>query len=99
MEISIKMLLKTYILAATDGPIPKANSTVPIPTVPPKIHPAAITANSRPLLTQAIGKSVTFWRPVIKPSLGPGPRFAIKYNPPPSPVTKTPTIASLILNI
>ena len=95
----MKILFRPYILAATDGPIPKANITVPIPTVPPKVHPAAITMNSRPLLTQAMGKSVTLCRPVIRPSLGPGPKFAIKYNPPPNPVTKTPTTAWPIFNI
>ena len=67
-----------YILAATEGPIPSANSTVPAPTVPPKVHPRAMTDNSMLLLTQAIGRFVTFCKPVINPSLGPGPRLAIR---------------------
>ena len=38
-----------------------------------------------------------FWRPVIRPSRGPGPRLAIRYNPPPKPVIKTPKAASINL--
>jgi len=42
-------------LAATDGPMPKANRIVPIPTVPPKDHPMTIAVISILLRTQAIG--------------------------------------------
>ena len=65
-------------LAAMDGPIPKANNTVPIPRLPPKDHPRQIAVSSMALRTHAIGKSVTRCNPVINPSLGPGPRFEIK---------------------
>ena len=83
-----------YILPATDGPIPNANIIVPTPTIPPKFHPIIITVNSIPLLTQAIGKFVIRCNPVIKPSLGPGPKLEIKYNAPPKPVINTPAVAS-----
>lgn len=85
-------------LKATAGPIPKANIMVPIPTIPPRFHPIKITVISIPLLTHAIGKFVNFCNPVINPSLGPGPKLAIRYNAPPKPVTKTPSIASAIFN-
>ena len=35
-------LLNKYRLNATDGPIPKANNKVPIPTIPPKNHQAKL---------------------------------------------------------
>ena len=62
----------------TAGPIPKAKITVPIPMVPPRDQPILMTVNSKKTRTQAIGKPVTLWQPVINPSLGPGPRFAIR---------------------
>ena len=49
-----------YKLAATDGPIPNAKKRVPIPTVPPKDHPAITTIISIQALTKAIGASVFF---------------------------------------
>ena len=45
---------------ATQGPIPKANSNVPTPTVPPKYHPIDTTEISKNALTDAIGKLVFF---------------------------------------
>ena len=42
------------------------------------IQPTPTTETSMHTLTQAIGYWVTRCRPVINPSLGPGPRFAIK---------------------
>ena len=63
---------------ATAGPMPKAKSNVPIPTVPPKYHPIDTTEISKNALTDAIGKFVFLCKPVIRPSLGPGPKLAIK---------------------
>ena len=63
---------------ATAGPTPNANNKVPMPTVPPRYQPVITTVISRKALTKAIGKLVFFCRPVISPSLGPGPKFAIK---------------------
>ena len=82
--------------SATQGPIPKANNKVPIPTVPPKYHPTETTLISINALTDAIGKFVTFCNPIIRPSLAPGPKFATKYIPPPKPTVRTATIAKLI---
>ena len=63
---------------ATAGPIPKAKNNVPNPTVPPKYHPIDTTEISKNALTNAIGKLVFRCNPVINPSLGPGPKLAIK---------------------
>ncbi len=63
---------------ATAGPTPNANNNVPMPTVPPKYQPVITTEISRKALTKAIEKLVFFCKPVISPSLGPGPKFAIK---------------------
>ena len=43
---------------ATAGPIPKAKSKVPIPTVPPRYQPIETTVISKKALTAAIGKFV-----------------------------------------
>ena len=75
----------------TAGPIPKAKITVPIPMVPPRDQPIEITVNSKKTLTHAIGKPVTLWQPVINPSLGPGPRFAIRYIPLARPTNNVPS--------
>ena len=64
--------------ADTEGPIPKANTIVPIPTTPPKYQPPITALISIIVLIKAIGKFVKFCNPVINPSLGPGPRLAIK---------------------
>ena len=56
----------------------KAKNNVPIPTVPPKYHPIETTKISKNALTDAIGKLVFLCKPVIRPSLGPGPKLAIK---------------------
>ena len=54
-------ILRTiYKPKATEGPTPKANNNVPIPTVPPKYHPILTTDISRKALTKAIGKFVFF---------------------------------------
>ena len=45
---------------ATQGPIPKANNTVPTPTVPPKYHPIETTDISKKALTDAMGRLVFF---------------------------------------
>ena len=63
---------------ATAGPIPNANNKVPIPTVPPRYHPIDTTDISRNALTAAIGKFVFSCKPIISPSLGPGPKFATR---------------------
>jgi len=62
----------------TKGPIKTANMMVPIPRVPPKIHPTNTTKNSIVNLTRLIGLPYFFDIPVIRPSLVPGPRLAIK---------------------
>ena len=64
--------------ADTKGPTPNANATVPIPTTPPKYQPTMTALISIIVRIEAIGKFVIFCNPVINPSLGPGPRFAIK---------------------
>ena len=58
--------------------MPKANNKVPIPTVPPKYQPILTTEISKVALTTAIGKFVFFCKPIIKPSLGPAPKFETK---------------------
>ena len=83
---------------ATQGPIPNANNKVPIPTVPPRYQPIETTDISKKARTDAIGRLVFLWSPVINPSLGPGPKFAIKYIPLPNPVIKTANIASMIFD-
>ena len=65
-------------LAATEGPIPIANSKVPSPTTPPKSQPINTTVSSIPLRTQAMGRLEMLCKPVIKPSLGPGPKLAMR---------------------
>ena len=76
----------------TAGPTPKAKIIVARPIVPPSIQPIEITVISKNTLTHAIGRFVTLWKPVIRPSLGPGPRFAIKYIPLARPTNKVPII-------
>ena len=79
--------------------MPTAKKIVPNPIIPPNHQPIVKTVISIMLRTQAIGKPVTLCRPVIKPSLAPGPKFAIKYMPPPNPVIKTPKRACITLKI
>ena len=79
-----------YRPSATEGPIPKANKRVPTPKVPPKYQPTEATVISMKVLTAVMGNLVFLWRPVIKPSLGPGPRLAIKYKPLPNPTNSIP---------
>ena len=64
--------------ADTHGPMPKANTIVPIPTTPPKYQPQTTAQISIMVRIKAIGKFVAVCNPVINPSLGPGPRLAIK---------------------
>ena len=66
---------------ATQGPIPNANNKVPIPTVPPKYQPIETTDISKKALTDAMGKLVFSEALSLSPSLGPGPKFAIRYIP------------------
>ena len=80
-------------LSAIDGPIKNANINVPNPTTPPNIDPTITANTSIPFLTQAIGAPVTRCKPVIYPSLGPVPKLAVRYIPPPIPVIKTPVRA------
>ena len=63
---------------ATAGPIPKAKIKVPRPKVPPRYQPSKTTVISRDARTYEMGYPVTRVRPVINPSLGPGPKFATK---------------------
>ena len=83
-------LEKKYKHIATAGPMPKAKSKVPIPTIPPKNQPNKTTIISMHVLTKAIGALVFFCNPVIKPSLGPGPKLAIKYIAVPKPIINIP---------
>ena len=76
-----------------NGPIDRANNTVPTPKVPPSNHPQKTTVNSILFRTTDMGKLVTFCNPVIRPSLGPGPKFAIRYIALPSPIRMIPIIA------
>ena len=69
---------KIYIDIEIEGPIPNAKRIVPIPATPPNTQPKVTTKTSIAVRTKASGKFEYFWRPVINPSLGPGPRFAIK---------------------
>ena len=62
---------------------------MPKPTVPPKYQPDITAEISKVARIKAIGSCVFFVRPVINPSLGPGPKFAIKYMPLPKPTSKT----------
>ena len=57
--------------------MPNANNKVPTPTVPPKYHPILTTEISKVALTPAMGKFVTFCKPIINPSLGPAPKLEI----------------------
>ena len=72
--------------------MPSAYSTVPTPIVPPNSHPHETTIISIVPLISAIEKPVFFCKPVINPSLGPGPNLAIKYIPLPKPTINTETI-------
>ena len=60
-----------------------------MPTVPPKYQPIETTVISRKASNTAMGLFVFFCSPVIKPSLGPGPKLAIKYIPLPNPTSNT----------
>ena len=91
-----KYLLTTNIPKETEGPIPKANTIVPIPTTPPRYQPIITTLISIIALIKEIGLLVILCNPVIKPSLDPGPRLATKYKPLPNP---TITTAKIICNI
>ena len=64
--------------ADTKGPIPSTNTIVPIPTTPPKYHPPITALISIIVRIKAIGKIVIFCNTVINPSIGQGPRLAIK---------------------
>ena len=62
---------------------------MPKPIVPPNNHPHETTKISMIPLIKAMEKPVFFCKPVIKPSLGPGPNRAIKYIPLPKPTINT----------
>ena len=70
--------LSIRIEVARAGPIPKANKIVPTPATPPNNHPRVTAVTSIIPLTQAMGDLVIRISPVINPSLGPGPRLAIR---------------------
>ena len=75
--------------------MPNANNKVPTPTVPPKYHPILTTEISKVALTTAIGKFVTFCKPIINQSLGPDPKLETKYIPPPIPTVITDITAKI----
>ena len=62
----------------TEKPIPIAYINVPIPTFPPKKNPIPTADSSSNVLINEIEKLVCLFKPVINPSLGPGPKFAAK---------------------
>ncbi len=78
---------------ATTGPIAIANRIVPKPKVPPRATPITSTETSNVILTLPMGTPVTLCRPVIHPSLGPGPRFAVRYIELPIPTRIMPVEA------
>ena len=84
-----------YSPKATQGPIPKANNKVPTPTVPPKYQPILTTEISKDALTAAIGRFVTYCKPIISPSRGPAPKLETKYMPPPIPTVITDITAKI----
>ena len=88
-----KILTKMNKLRAIAGPTKNANSKVPIPTTPPNAQPTITADISIPFRTQAIGAPVKRCKPVINPSLGPAPKLAVRYIPPPIPVIKIPARA------
>src|SRR5579884_169516 len=71
------------------GPIARAYSTVPTPTVPPRSQPVASTVSSIPVRTTRI-ECPRAASPVIRPSRGPGPSPAPMYAPVATPLRKTP---------
>ena len=58
--------------------MPTAKNMVPIPAFPPNSQPNKTTVISIMDRTQAIGFPVTLCKPVMSPSLGPGPKLAGK---------------------
>jgi len=98
LTLGLNSLVKTKIESAKDGPIPNAKKRVPMPATPPKRAPRTTTVTSMLPLTIAMGYPVIRCRPVIKPSLGPGPRLAMRYMAPPKPVMKTPEAAIRMFN-
>ena len=67
-----------------------ANSTVPMPTVPPSSQPTASTVSSMPVRHSRIERPLTRASPVISPSRGPGPKRAPMYMPVAIPHSSTP---------
>ena len=88
------LFLTIYRPKATAGPIPTAYIKVPMPTVPPNDHPHKTTITSIAPLISAIEEPIFFCKPVINPSLGPGPNLAIKYIPLPKPTISTEIITN-----
>ena len=60
-----------------------------------EILPFDKTKISKVALTAAIGKFVTFCKPIINPSLGPAPKLETKYMPPPIPTVITDITAKI----
>lgn len=78
------------------GPIPKAYSTVPTPTVPPRTHPTARTTTSMLVRTNRTDSPVRATNPVIRPSRGPGPMPAPMYRTLANPLRRTPVTSMRI---
>ncbi len=74
------------------GPIASAKTTVPTPIVPPKSQPTIKTTSSMPVRHSRIERPVTRASPVIRPSRGPGPRWAPMYIPVAIPHRSTPAV-------
>merc|ERR1711965_22594 len=74
----------------TQGPIPKTNRIVPIPTTPPRSHPEITAKSSIIVLIAGSEEFVCFCRPIMRPSLGPGPKLLHRYIPLPRPTTRIP---------
>ena len=54
------------------------NSIVPIPTIPPNSHPDMTAENYIKVLIPGREKLVTLCIPIIRTSLGPGPKLQVK---------------------
>ena len=62
----------------TETPTKRAYIIVPTPKIPPKKKPKITAVNSSIILINDSEYFVILFIPVISPSLGPGPKLAIK---------------------
>ena len=71
-----RLMAKNGIVQWQSGPTSNAKSTVPTPTFPPSAQPMPSTTISMPVRTIQILQPVRRCSPVIRPSRGPGPKWA-----------------------